>query len=211
MINVLVIDDHKIVVEGIRSLFEQEDGIRVVRGILNGKDSFDILKTTKVDVALVDIELPDINGIELTKKIRDQFPKVKVIMMSMFDDKLLIENSIKAGANGYLLKETGKREMLKAINRVYSGKSYISDKANDKLLERIASRSSSKSHYLMDYVTQREQEIILLILEEKTNAEIAKELFISEDTVKTHRKNIMKKLEVKNVVGLVILAMKHFH
>ncbi len=209
-INVLVVDNHQMFVDGVMAILNEEQDIKVIKGVYNPHDALEVLAQTTIDIVLTDIEMPEMSGIELTQIIKEKYPNTAVIVVSMYNQTLLIQKALEVGASGYILKETGRRELLQAVRSVYNGKTFYSSAVTDTIMNGFAAQTQKKkSHYALDYLTKREQDIISLILQENTNSEIAKALYISEHTVKTHRKRIMQKLEVKNVVGLVVLALKH--
>lgn len=197
VIHIYLVDDHKIFVKGIAALLEREQGIRVMGYTYDGKSALEALRAEKPDVLLTDIQMSGFSGIELTRIVKDELPDVKVIGLSMFDKPEVINELIAAGADGYLLKDLEKDELLKAIHEVMEGNMYYSSSAAQVLMQNVNNK---------DLLTKREKEIIVLIAKEKSNVEIADMLFISEHTVESHRKNIFRKTRAKSIVGLVKYA-----
>jgi DNA-binding NarL/FixJ family response regulator len=200
MIHIYLADDHKIFVKGVASLLEAEPGLKVAGFSFDGKSALDAIRLQQPDVVLTDIQMPGVSGIELTKIIKEEFPEVKVIGLSMFDKPEIINELISAGGDGYLLKDLEKDELVKAIQEVMKGNLYYSTSASEILLKTMDDK---------DLLTRREKEIIQLIAKEKTNVEIAQMLFISEHTVESHRKNIFRKTKAKSIVGLIKFAYEN--
>jgi DNA-binding NarL/FixJ family response regulator len=199
-ISVFIVDDHVIFAEGVANLLTGAPGIHVAGYTHNGTDALIFLKNHSVNVVLTDIEMKGMNGIELSAKIKEQFPDTHVIALSMFDKKEIIRDLLDTGAEGYLLKDIEKKELLKAIAEVASGKYYYSGSVATLMMQSLTEK---------DLLTRREKEIIGLIVLEKTNTEIASTLFISEHTVESHRKNIFRKTGARNIVGLIKYAYEN--
>ncbi len=203
-VNILLVDDHQIVMNGIKSLLAQIPAYTVKGEALNGAEALDILAVLKIDLVLMDIDMPVMNGIEATKKIKEQFPNVKIIMLTMHDEKAMIKNLLEIGADGYLLKNSSLAELHTAIESVYIGKQFLSEDVNSALMAPDVDKSGALSE-----LTDREIEIIKLIAEGLSNKEIADKLFISHRTVDTHRTNMMNKLGLHNVAGIVRFAISN--
>lgn len=197
MINVFIADDHSLIIEGLKTALATHQGVKVVGYSLNAKDCMHYCKNHEVDVILMDIQLPDESGIELCKKIKTSFPKIQVIALSTFSQGSYIQAMKENGASGYILKNAGKNEIITAIETVYNGHSYFSIGVSNAL-----SLLQEKQKMTMG-LTKRENEILKLIAEGLTNAQIATKLFISIDTVDTHRKNLYFKLDVNNTALLI--------
>ncbi|MBN2172785.1 MAG: response regulator transcription factor [Bacteroidales bacterium] len=208
-INVLLTDDHQIIIDGLKSLLEKVEDINVVGEAQNGRIALDLLKIIKVDVVLMDIDMPILNGIEATKIIKAQYPEIKVVVLSMHNESSLIRTLISAGANGYVLKNTDQEDLISAIRKVYGGQKYFSPDATISLAEHDAlSPSTIQKDWYLEDLTDREIEILKLIAEGFSNKEIGEKLFISHRTVDTHRTNLMKKIGVKNIAGIIKYAIK---
>ena len=204
-ISVFIVDDHNVVIEGISSLLQNIPGILVSGFAWSGSQCIDFLEKNSVDVILMDISMPDINGLELCKKVKETYPEIKVLALSTFDQRSYINKMMVYGASGYLLKNTTKDEILDAIKIVMNGGTYFS-----KELQEIISTSKAESEKLI-ILTKREKDILQLIVEGLTNNEMGEKLFISPDTVDSHRKNLHTKLNVKNTAMLVRYAIENKH
>lgn len=209
MIKVIVADDHKMIRDGIISLLEDEADIRVLGEASDGREVLALLEKLEIDIILMDIDMGQYNGIEATKQVAKLYPDVKVLIVSMFGDLSYITKAFEAGAKGYLLKNAGKIEMLKAIDELMQGGTYCSTEVSAKLVAHLQGKISNHKKHTGIPLTRREIEVLKLIVAEYSNAEIAEKLFISIRTVDTHRRNLLTKLGAKNTVGLVKYAIKH--
>lgn len=211
MINILLADDHVVVTKGIKLILSDVGDIKCVAEALNGQQALEILESVNVDVALMDIEMPVMDGIRCTELITQKYPEVKVVAISIYADYPHVQSMIKAGAKGYLLKNCGKDELEQCIRKVHAGGTFFSDDLTDTLLAGMQGKLIKKegaTHFLPT-LSRREKEILKLIVDEATTAEIAEKLFISIGTVETHRHNMMNKLSVRNTAGLVRVAITH--
>jgi len=202
-IKIVLADDHQILLDGLAALFEKQDDITVAGVYDNGLDLYRDLKNTLPDVALIDINMPGLNGLELTVKIKKEFEGIKVITLSMFDDITHIMQLTKAGVSAYLFKNINNKELLEAVYTVSGGEKYYSAETARKLAEFTELRKDNQLDPQSAALTKRELEILKLIALEYTNAHIADSLYISERTVETHRKNMLRKTNHKNMVGLL--------
>ncbi|HLF62125.1 MAG TPA: response regulator transcription factor [Saprospiraceae bacterium] len=211
MIRLLLVDDHIVVTEGIKLLLQDVPDIKSVAEARNGQQALDILATEKIDVAVMDIEMPVMDGIRCTEFITQRFPEVKVVAISIYADYPHVQSMIKAGAKGYLLKNCGKKELEQCIRKVHGGGTFFSDDLTEVLLAGMQGKLMKKegSSSFLPTLSRREKEILKLIVNEATTAEIAEKLFISVGTVETHRHNMMNKLGVRNTAGLVRVALTH--
>lgn len=187
------------VIEGIRSLLQNEKGIEWMGHATNAASCLGFLKNQQTDIILMDINLPDMSGIDLCKEVRQKFPSVFVLGLSTFNQQAFIRNMIDNGASGYVLKNADKEELLEAIAAVQQGKTFLSHEANLSLRDKEDK---------MPPISRREKEVLLLIADGLTNNEIADKLFISVPTVNTHRKSLLEKLEAKNTAILIGRATK---
>ncbi len=207
---IIVADDHHILLDGLNALLQKQKDIEVVGLFNNGQEVYDAIarQDLKPQVALVDINMPLMNGHELTLKIKKEYPDIAVIILSMHDDAGHIMEMIEAGASGYLLKNVTDRELLEAIKAVAAGKLYFSTEVSEKIAI-VAMQQQRKTDQAEEpKLTGRELEILKLIAQEYSNAQIAQTLFISERTVETHRKNMLRKTNNKTIVGLLKYAME---
>ena len=211
MIRVLVVDDHQMIIDGIKLMLKEDDDIQCVAEAAHGEEAMRILHEVEVDLVLLDINMPVLNGIDTCAHILKRFPKIKVIAMSMFSEISYIEQMMKKGASGYLLKNSSLSELLGAIHKVMQDGRYYSKEVMDVVIDNMKGirTGTHGTHKVIPKISKREKQILQLILDEKTTQEIADELFISFFTVETHRRNLMKKLGVKNSVGLVKMAIEY--
>ncbi len=207
-IKVLLVDDHQIIIDGLKSLLKNSDEIFVACEANNGREALRILDLLELDVVLMDIDMPVMNGIDTLKEIRKQGSDVKVIILSMHNEAGMIKSMMNIGANGYLLKSSSQDELINAIRKVAGGHQYFSTEVTLSLLNKNQN-SFQDSNPQIELLTDRETEIIQLIAEGFSNKEIGNKLFISHRTVDTHRTNIMKKLNVSNIAGLISYAIKN--
>jgi len=199
-IKVFVVDDHYMVIEGIRSLLQNENDIEWMGHATNAVSCLAFLKQQLPDIILMDVNLPDVSGIELCKQVRQLYPSVFVLGLSTFNQQPIIRNMLENGASGYVLKNATKEESMEAAKAVMAGKSYLSFDV---------ALSLRKTDDELPIITRREKEILLLIADGLTNAEMAAKLFISIPTVNTHRKSLLNKFNVNNTASLIKLAAKH--
>lgn len=197
--SVFIVDDHYMVIEGIRSLLQSEEDIEWLGHATNAASCLSFLKQQQPAVILMDINLPDKNGIELCKEVKQLYPAIAVLGLSTFNQQAIIRNMVDNGASGYVLKNATKEELLEAIAAVASGKEYLSMEVALSLRE---------SDDTMPPITKREKEVLKLIAEGLTNAEIAGQLFISILTVNTHRRSLLEKFDAKNTAILIGKAAK---
>jgi two-component system, NarL family, nitrate/nitrite response regulator NarL len=206
IIRVVLADDHVFVRDGIKSLLENEANIEVVGEAIDGADALEVVAANKPDLLIVDIRMPNLTGIEVVEKLRADNNNVKIIMLSMHESEEYVLKSIKAGADGYLLKGSSKDEFLKALHTIANGGKYFSGDISSILIGQLTNTSLStepKQNFGEEMmITKREKEILTLLLSGKGNKEIAEALDISKRTAEVHRFNLMKKLKVKNLMEL---------
>lgn len=196
---IFIVDDHPMVIEGFKSLLSQNDSVTVVGCAQNAFEAIDFIKKNEVDIAFLDINLPDINGIELCQKIKTEFPKIQCLALSTFNDRGYVSKMIENGASGYLLKNSSKEEIFKAIDEVSKGNMFFN----------VDYQKQNTSKYdQAPIITRREKEVLIEIAEGLTNQQIADKLFISITTVSSHRQNLMLKLDVNNTASLLKMAVK---
>ncbi len=208
MIKVFIIDDHKMVIEGIQLLLKGQKNIQVVGTALSGKKGIDLLQKTSSDVVLLDINMPELNGIETCKLLLKQQENLKIVAISMHKESSLIKLMLSNGAKGYVLKNAGQEEVIKAIETVYSGKMYLDETVNEIVINSVVN-TSKKTNSPFPTLSRREKEVLQLILEEFTTQEISDKLSIGFGTVETHRRNMMVKLGARNTAGLVRIALEY--
>lgn len=203
----LLADDHQLFIDGLRSLLDLTDRYEVVGEAHTGKEVLSQLMRTAVDFVLLDVDMPDMDGIETTKHIKKLYPDVKVLAISMDGSYETVKRMLKAGADGYLPKSMGKVELEKALSSVGKGQIYVGQELASVLFHGIANRKLPATQ-LIQPLTRREKEIVALIVEGFTNEEIADRLSLSKATIDTHRKNAMSKLNCKNTAALVKLVIE---
>ena len=203
MKKVYIVDDHTVVIEGIYSLLQKERDIEMVGYASNGANCLEYFSSHTADVILMDISLPDMNGVDLCKIIKQKYPAIMVLALSTFNQGTYIRKMMENGASGYLLKNAGKEEIVEAIRLAAKGKTYLSFDAGQKL------RSDDERLHSIPPLTKREKEVLQHIVAGLTNVQIAEKLFISIDTVDSHRKNLHSKLNVTNTALLVRFAIEN--
>lgn len=201
-IKVAIADDHQVVIDGICAMLENSQEIEMVGSAYDGKSAIDVVRILKPQVLLMDINMPDMDGIEATKIISRQHPDVKILMLSMLKEQSMVRKALDYGALGYVLKNEGKENLIEAIQCVANDKQYLSDGIS--LESQIAYPQDGTPR-----ISRREKQVLELIVNEYTAKEIATELFISVNTVDAHRKNLLMKLDVRNTAGLVRTAIEH--
>ncbi len=209
IINVVLADDHVLVRDGIKALLEDQSGIKVIAEASNGKEALEIIASTKPHVLIVDIRMPEMNGIEVVKAINDTYTDVRTLVLSMHDSEEYVVKAIQAGADGYLLKGASKEEFLKALTNIASGGKYFTGDVSAIIMNNFVNGNTNTEVVTEKKVkidpfnlTKREKQILNLVLQLKNNKDIAEELNISKRTAEVHRFNLMKKLEVKNLMEL---------
>ena len=201
-----IVDDHQIVIDGLKSLLHGHDRFEVVIECTQSIEMPALIRQTNIDLLLTDVMMPGMNGAELAKAVHKEFPEIKILALSMSGQGGLVNQMIDdSDISGYVLKNIGKQELIKALEKISAGGIYFSGE----VLEEMAKASELKKSYFESHLTAREIEIIGLIEKELTNKQIAETLFLSERTVETHRKNIFRKTNTSSVIGLVKFAYEH--
>ena len=209
-ITVLIVDDHRVILDGLRLLLETEDDIKVIGEAVNGREAIRKARELNVDIIIMDIAMPELNGIEATMQISKFSPGTRVIILSMHSTTEHINRAFKAGAHGYLLKESTGKELLDAVRAVFSGRRYVSKKIADILLDDFVDHpGDSLGKPPLECLSPREREIMQLVAEGKTSLEIANIIFLSPKTVETYRSRLMQKLGVKNIPDLVKFSIQN--
>lgn len=208
-IRILLADDHILIRSGLRLLVEQQPGLTVVGEANDGREAVSLAKSLKPDVVVMDIGMPSLNGIEAALQITQANPEISVVMLSMHSDESYILRALKAGAKGYLLKDSAESDLIKAVHAVAGGKSFFSPAVSKVLLDdyvRKLKRTGAEDAY--DLLTPREREILQLVAEGKSNKDIANLLNLSVYTVETHRSNLMEKLNLRGIPELILFAVR---
>lgn len=209
MIQVLLADDHQIILDGISNLLKDVPEIEVVATCKNGSEVLSELKTLQVDVLLLDLDMPVMNGFECAEQVQKRFPEVKISILTMHQEKALIQKFIEFGVKGYFLKTIAKSELIHAIKTIANGGEYFPSDVTKALLQKQTINPSITQSPLLSSLTEREIEIIRLISQGFTNKEMAEKLFISPRTADTHRTNLMRKLDLHNVAEIVRFAFQN--
>lgn len=211
-IRLVIADDHQLMLDGLRAMLSESEKVEIVGTAKNGKELLELLDNTPADVIMLDINMPQMDGIQATSQIKEKFPETKILIVSTHDDTRLVKEIYKLGAKGYVLKTAGQQTLIDAVHAIAKGKTYFSPEIQNKLTEAFLEgqqKENPNEAMLPISLTRREKEILKLIAMEYTGKEIASELHISINTVETHRKNLLRKLKAKNTAGLVKYAMKH--
>ncbi|MFT4682217.1 MAG: DNA-binding NarL/FixJ family response regulator [Flavobacteriales bacterium] len=201
MIKVAVTDDHQLILSGLKDILSNSEKTEFVGGYLNLEETRSGLQSDQPDVLLLDVNLPDGDGIEYCKELVKLYPDLKVIALTSYDQTIMVKNMMRNGASGYLLKNTSKDELLEAIEKVASGGRFLQPELEKQLLDESFGNAAKQGY--IPTLTRREKEVLALIIDEMTSAEIAEKLFIAQKTVETHRLNLIQKMGVRNTAGLV--------
>lgn len=205
MIRLLIADDHRLFIEGMKLLVQSEADLLCVGEAANGVEALQFLEKNPVEVVLLDIDMPIMNGMEACLEIKKRFPKVKILALTMYNQPSIIRQIMKNGASGYILKNTSKEELLDAIHAVMRGDIFLSRKASESLVNEFTQPQTTA---FIPEITNREKEVLQLIVDGCTTPEIAQKLFISPNTAETHRRNLLAKLGVRNTAELVRLTLE---
>lgn len=203
---IAIVDDHQIVIDGLRSLLKGYNQFEIVIESNHPETILSLLKKQQIDILLTDVMMPVLTGVELAKQVKNEFPSIKIIALSMNGEGSLVNQMIEeSDISGYLLKNIGQTEFINALNKIAEGGIYFSDEVLQEMLKASERKQVSDDNKL----TNRETEIVRLIEKEYSNKKIAEELFLSERTVETHRKNIFRKTKTNSVIGLIKYAYEH--
>ena len=210
MKKILLVDDHKVVRDGLKYYFEDTEAFEITDEASNGIEALEKIESGNFDLVITDLSMPEMDGIELMKNIQEKYEGMPVIALTMLGETQHIKQMISHGVNGYLLKNCGEEEIIKALNMVFNGESYFSSEVTNALINDIAGKRKPKQRLTLETpLSGREKEVLKLIVDEKSNQEIADELFISVRTVDAHKRNMLEKTGAKNVAGLVMYAVEH--
>ncbi len=210
-IKIILVDDEELFRKGIFFLLQREENIEIIFEASNGDELMNFLKENNnhPDIILMDLKMPLLNGVEATKLIRNDFPEIKIIALTSYNTDSFISNMIKIGASSYLLKNASPAEMISTINQVFENGFYYNETVFEIINRQNISNFKPKSQYVDIILTVREREVLELICQQMSTAEIAERLFISSRTVEGHRNNLLLKTEAKNVAGLVVFAIQN--
>ncbi|MAT89819.1 MAG: DNA-binding response regulator [Flavobacteriaceae bacterium] len=208
MIEVFIVDDHKMVIEGMKLLLQNEPDITITGSALSGEEAVEKIPKHQPDVVLMDINMPDKNGIDTCKELLKELPDTKIVTLSMHKESSLIKLMLDQGAKGYVLKNAGKKELTDAIKKVHNGGVYLDDTVNEIVVNSVVNKKTMTSSPFPT-LSRREKEVLNCILDEMTTQEIADTLHISFGTVETHRRNMLMKTGARNTAGLVRIALEY--
>ncbi len=206
-IKIMLVDDHELILNGLKFMFDAETDFEIMATAKNGIEAIDKLYQNKIDLLITDIKMPEMNGLELTRFTRQKFPDIKIIALTLYKDTEFVKAIIEAEADGYILKNEDANEIKTIIRHIMNDGTYYSREIVTILRDELKSEKSKSSN--LPELSKREIEIIKLICQELSSLEIAEKLFISKATVDVHRKNIVQKLEIKSVVGLIKYALQN--
>lgn len=204
----MLVDDHQLVIDGIRKLLESEEGIEIVATANDGVRAVELFEMIPADVIMMDIDMPIMNGMDAARNILQKNPETGIVFLSMHEEAAVIRKVMELGAKGYLLKTTDRDELLEAVRKVAGGGRFFSAEATLNLANNTGSSPENKDTELLAQLTEREMEILRLIAEGYSNKEIGDKLFISHRTVDTHRTNLARKIDAKNIAGLIRFAVR---
>jgi DNA-binding NarL/FixJ family response regulator len=207
-IKILLADDHKIMRDGLRSLIEKQPGMEVVAEAENGRTAVKLTRRFRPDVIVMDINMPDLNGIDATRQIVAEFPGTKIIAFSMYTDHQFVANALKAGVSGYLEKDSAFEELDRAIRTVVANQTYLSTKLAGSVVKDYVDKLVTQEAMSPAALTAREREVVQLYAEGRTTKQIAGRLNISVKTVETHRRHIMEKLDITSIAELTKFAIR---
>jgi len=211
-IKLILVDDHQLVRTGIANLLSGEPGFEIIGEASESREMFDLLRQMQPDIAVLDIALPGMSGIEITKKLHSDFPGIRILILSMHTSEEFIFNAINSGARGYLPKNTSRKELIEAIYAIQRGEEYFAESISNVILKSYIKKAKSNSaddENKENLLSKRELEVLRLFAEGMTNQEIADKLFISIRTVESHKNHIMARLELKTTVDLVKFAIRN--
>ncbi|HMR63956.1 MAG TPA: response regulator transcription factor [Anaerolineae bacterium] len=206
---VIICDDQAIIRDGLEMLLKLEKDIEVLGQAQDGAEAVEMVARVQPDLVLMDLKMPGLNGIEATRQIRTHYPRVKVLVLTTYDDDEWVFDAIRAGASGYLLKDTPREEVIKAIKGTAAGKTFVDPAVAGKLLHQVADKQAQPSTLLTTKLTEREVEVLRLVARGFTNADIAEQLHLSEGTVRNHVSAIFAKLEVADRTQAAVMAIQH--
>ena len=210
MISVIITDDQALIRDGLEMLMKLEKDIEVIGLAQDGAEAVELVAANPPDLVLMDLKMPGVNGVEATRRIRAEFPQVKVLVLTTYNDDEWVFDAIRAGASGYLLKDTPREKVLEAIRGTVSGQSYLDPEIAGKIIDQAASRQTEPATAITDKLTERETEVLRLIARGLNNTAIASKLHLSEGTVRNHVSAIFAKLDVSDRTQAAIIAIRHW-
>lgn len=208
MTTILLADDHRIFRDGLRPLLARQDGLEVVAEAEDGLRALELCVQHRPDVAILDISMPGLNGIEVARRLRDEAPEVKPIMLSMHSDRRFVLEALRSGARGYLLKDTGIRELIAAIGEVCAGRIHLGAAVSEQVIRDYVSLADVDEGSVFSVLSAREREVLQMLAEGLATKEIADRLNLSAKTIESHRKAVMDKLEIRSIAELTKYAIR---
>ncbi|MDY0104294.1 MAG: response regulator transcription factor [Lentimicrobium sp.] len=206
-IRILIADDHQMFIDGLKALLKREKSFQIIGEVSSGGQAIEFIEKTQVDLLITDISMPGMSGVELTRWVKQNYPDIKVLVLTMYNDREIVNEILMSEAEGYILKNTGKQELISAISRINGNSTYYSAEVLNTMMTRLKKQKAIERNTAL--LTPREIEILKLIMEELSSEEIADKLFISKRTVDTHRKNIIAKTNTRTIVGLLKFAIEN--
>jgi len=206
---VIICDDQALVRDGLEMLLKLENDIEVLATAEDGDQALEMIAKCAPDVVLMDLKMPGLNGVETTRRIRAQYPDVRVLVLTTFDDDEWVFDAVRAGASGYLLKDTPRKQLIAALRGTFEGQSYVDPQVAGKLMTQVASKQQQPASVLTEKLSEREVAVLRLVAHGASNAEIASELHLAEGTVRNHISSIFVKLDVNDRTQAAIIAIRH--
>ncbi len=206
---ILICDDQAVIRDGLEMLLSLEKDFQIVGCAQDGQEALELAAQKSPDLVLMDLKMPGMNGIEATREIRKKFPRVKILVLTTYDDDEWVFDAIRAGASGYLLKDTPRQKIVEAIRGTLAGKTFVDPSVAGKLLQQVAGHPSQPASLLAQKLTERELDVLRLLAKGMTNAEIAAALYLSEGTVRNHISAILEKLGVSDRTQAAVIAIQH--
>ncbi|WP_420316509.1 response regulator [Ekhidna sp.] len=202
-VKILIVDDHQLMIDGMMELLQNHGNHEIVATAISAKRALEILVNTSIDVLITDVNMPEMKGTEFILEVKKTYPEIGIIAVSMHQEKHIVKDVLKAGADSYVLKHSTQNELIEAVEKTATGENFVSTAVTKMLVDDI------KYPSIEELLSEREREIITLVVKEYTGKQIAEELFISEKTVETHKRNIFRKTNTSTLVGLTKFAIEH--
>jgi DNA-binding NarL/FixJ family response regulator len=209
MIKLIICDDQEVVCQGLKAILSTSDNLQVIGIANNGVEALELLEKNKVDVVLMDLKMPVMNGIHATKAIKEKYPEIKILVLTTYDADAWLFDAIRNGADGYLLKDTSREALMQAIEEIVGGNTPVDSKVAGKLFKQLSKQAMPGDSTLGENLSDREKEILKLITQGMANAEIAQTLFLSEGTVRNYVSAILEKLDVDDRTQAAVLALRY--
>jgi DNA-binding NarL/FixJ family response regulator len=207
MTRIMIVDDHQMFIDGLTALLADQEELQIMGEANSGREALAILEKEEPDLMITDLSMPEMPGLELVKTVKERYPCVKILVLSMHNDRETVGAIMMSEAEGYILKNTGKSELMTAIERITGGSTYYSNEILSLMLEKL--KKEKKREEAIKELTDRELEVLKLIIQEYSSEEMAAKLYVSRRTIDSHRKNIMHKTRVKTIVGLIKYAYRN--